>query len=150
VLAPDVRLVDGLRSWEADLSACRGLVQQESDRVHEQETAEARKQLEILHEQEKDVWAKAGGLLADLATAWNAYVEHVEPAHRLARVNGLEGSDALAVSPGPNSFREFLDLLLTGGHGRDSSFRAIYRAACGQRCLWTAGIERRRPWRCCL
>jgi hypothetical protein len=113
VLAPDVRLVDGLRSWEADLSACRGLVQQESDRVHEQETAEARKQLEILHEQEKDVWAKAGGLLADLATAWNAYVEHVEPAHRLARVNGLEGSDALAVSPGPNSFREFLDLLLT-------------------------------------
>jgi hypothetical protein len=105
--------VDGLRALEADLSACRGVIATEAARVHEEETAGARKALELLHEQEKGIWIKAGTLLGELATTWNAYVEQVEQSHQVTSANDLEGSDALAVSPGPNSFREFLDLLLT-------------------------------------
>jgi hypothetical protein len=109
----DRKDANALVGLEGDLSAVRSVIAEESARLALEEKAEALKQLEILHEREAAVWAKAGGLLGELATVWNSYVEQVEQSHQITSANGLEGSDALAVSPGPNSFREFLDLLLT-------------------------------------
>jgi hypothetical protein len=106
----DVATLNGLNQ---DLSAIRNVIAQEDGRVREQETAEARAQLEQLHRQEEDVWTKAGELLESMATVWNSYVAQVEQSHQFASANGLESSDALAVIPGPSSFREFFDLLLT-------------------------------------
>jgi hypothetical protein len=111
--AKEKKDLDGLRSLEADLAACRGLVQQEDLRVREQESAEARAKLAKLYDQEREIWSNAGKLLGELAGIWNVYVEQVEQSHRLVSVNRLENSDALAVTPGPGSFRAFLDLLLT-------------------------------------
>jgi chaperonin cofactor prefoldin len=102
-----------LNGLQQDLSAVRNVIQQEDVRVREQETAEAREKLELLHEKEEDVWMKAGKLLGELSTVWNSYVAQVEQSHQFASVNGFESSDARAVIPGPGSFKEFLALLLT-------------------------------------
>jgi hypothetical protein len=45
--------------------------------------------------------------------ATRARIQCLEQAHKFARDNGLESADARAVIPGPSSFREFLELLLT-------------------------------------
>jgi hypothetical protein len=111
--------LDGLRSLEADLSACRGLVATEAARVHEEETAEARKQLELLQEQEKDVWTKAGELFASLADVWNDLVEIIETEDRLVQASKLEGFGVLAVEPTPANFRAFLLLLHTAAIAED-------------------------------
>jgi hypothetical protein len=65
-----------------------------------------------LHEQEREIWSNAGKLLGDLAGIWNAYVERAEESRRFVGANRLENSDSLAVTPGPGSFREFVDLLM--------------------------------------
>jgi hypothetical protein len=105
--------VDGLRTLEADLSACRGVLAIEAQRVAEEETAAAREQTEELHAKEEAIWKEAGSLIAEFATCWNAYVQLVEESHRFASANGLESSEALAVTPGPDSFKAFVDLILT-------------------------------------
>jgi hypothetical protein len=111
--AKEKKDLDGLRALEADLSACRGVLAIEAQRVTEEATAEARAQLAKLHDQEEAVWADAGKLLGELSTVWNSYVAQVEQSHQFASANGLESSDARAVIPGPGSFKEFLALLLT-------------------------------------
>jgi hypothetical protein len=103
--------LDGLRALEADLSACRGLVQQEDLRVREQETAEARKQLELLHAKEEVIWQGAGERFGELASTWNEYVALAEESSKFAHENGLDG--ALAVVPAPLSFKSWLLLLHT-------------------------------------
>jgi hypothetical protein len=102
-----------LRSLEQDLSAIRSVLAVEAQRETEKTTEAARAQLAGLHEQEREIWSNAGKLLAELVGIWNSYTEQVEQSHRVASANRLENSDALAVTPGPRSFREFLDLLLT-------------------------------------
>jgi hypothetical protein len=103
--------LDGLRALEADLSACRGVLAIEAQRVTDEATAEARKQLELLHKQEEGVWTKAGELFGEFASVWNEYVVLAEESSKFAHENGLDGSDALAVIPAPASFRAFLLLL---------------------------------------
>jgi hypothetical protein len=103
--------LDGLRSLEADLSACRGVLAIEAQRVSEQATAKAREQLELLHEQEEAVYRRAGELFGDLAGAWNELVAIVEEASQLAAANRLESPGILAVEPVPSTFKSFLSLL---------------------------------------
>lgn len=52
-----------------------------------------------------------GKLLGDLAEVWNAYTELTTEAGRFAYENGLDASEALAVTPAPASFRAWLLLL---------------------------------------
>jgi hypothetical protein len=103
----DVATLNGLQQ---DLGAVRNVIQQEDVRVREQETAEARAQLELLHDKEKRIWSDAGKLLAELASTWNSYVELAEQEDKLANARGI-GSDILAVEPAPLSFRSWLLLL---------------------------------------
>jgi hypothetical protein len=119
ITAKERKDVASLNGLQGDLSAVRSLIVTEAARVHEEETAEARKQLKLLHEQEASVWANAGGLLGELATAWNSYVEHIEQSHQVASANGLESSDARAVIPGPATFEEFISLLLAASTDED-------------------------------
>jgi hypothetical protein len=104
--------LDGLRALEADLSACRGVLAIEAQRVTEEATAEARAQLAKLHDQEEAVWKRGSELFASLADAWNELVEIVETEDRFVQTNGLEGS-VLAVEPTPSTFKAFLLLLHT-------------------------------------
>jgi hypothetical protein len=103
--------VEGLRSLEADLSACRGVLAIEAQRVTEEETAEARKQLELLHQQEVAVWKRGSELFASLADVWNELVDIIETEDRFVQANGLEGSGVLAVEPTPATFKSLLLLL---------------------------------------
>jgi hypothetical protein len=100
-----------LPGLEGDLSAVRSVIAEESARLAEAETAEARKQLEQLHEQEEGVYQRAGVLFASLADVWNELVEIIESEDQFVQANKLEGSGVLAVEPTPASFRAFLLLL---------------------------------------
>jgi hypothetical protein len=104
----DLAALNGL---EGDLSAVRAVIATEAARVQEEETAEARAQLSALHEKEEATWKQAGELLGDLAEVWNAYTELTTQAGRFAHENGLNATEALAVSPAPASFRAWLLLL---------------------------------------
>jgi hypothetical protein len=104
----DLAALNGL---EGDLSAVRSVIAVEAERVAEEETAEARAQLAELHEKEEMTWKRAGKLLGDLASVWNAYVDLAEEEDRFATANGLEGSGVLAVEPTPATFKAFLLLL---------------------------------------
>jgi hypothetical protein len=103
--------VDGLRSLEADLSACRGLVAIEAQRVTDEETAEARELLQGLHVKQEAIYQRAGELLGELTSVWNSLVEVVEEESQVATANRLEAPGVLAVEPVPSSFRAFLLLL---------------------------------------
>jgi hypothetical protein len=101
----DVVKLNGL---QADLAAVR----QEDVRVREQETAEARAQLEQLSAREETVWQRAGELLGELAATWNDYIAVAEESDKIAGESGI-GAGVLAVEPAPLSFRSFLLLLHT-------------------------------------
>jgi hypothetical protein len=120
--AKEKKDLDSLRALEADLAACRAVLAVEAERVTEEETAEARARLAELHEKEEAVWKRAGELVGELATIWNTYIEVAEKADRFTQESGLEGSDALAVTPAPASFRSFLLLLLVAA--TDAEVRA--------------------------
>jgi hypothetical protein len=98
-----------LRSLEQDLSAIRAVRAIEAQRETEKAAEAARAQLAGLHEQEREIWSSAGKLVGELATVWNAYTELAEQESRLAR----GGASAPLVVPGPQSFKSFLDLLLS-------------------------------------
>jgi hypothetical protein len=100
-----------LPGLEGDLSAVRSVIEEESTRLALEKTAEVRKQLAELHEQEEAAWTKAGEVVAQLANHWNAYVDLVERESKLAQESGLDGSEALAVTPAPLSFKAWLLLL---------------------------------------
>ena len=55
--------MEGLRSLEADLSACRGLVATEAQRVTDEANAAARKQLAELNVKEEAIYKRGGELL---------------------------------------------------------------------------------------
>jgi hypothetical protein len=95
---------------EGDLSAVRSVIAEEAARQAEQETAEARAQLALSHEQEEAIWAAAGKLLGELASTWNKYVELAEQEDKLANASGI-ATGILAVEPAPLSFRSWLLLL---------------------------------------
>jgi hypothetical protein len=103
--------LDGLRTLEADLSACRGVIATEAARVHEEEKAAAREQTRELHAKEEAIWKQAGDLFGELAAVWNELVEIIETEDRFVQANKLEGSGVLAVEPTPASFKAFLVLL---------------------------------------
>jgi hypothetical protein len=103
--------VDGLRALEADLSACRGVLAIEAQRVTEEATAEARAQLAKLHDQEEAVWKRGSELFASLADVWNELVEIIETEDRFVQASKLEGSGVLAVEPTPATFKSWLLLL---------------------------------------
>src|SRR2546430_1781473 len=77
----DVAALNGL---QGDLSAVRSVINAEAARLAEEETAEARAQLEQLHKREEGVWTKAGELISALAGVWNELVEVVEEESRVA------------------------------------------------------------------
>jgi len=104
----DVAKLNGLQQ---DLNSLRNVIQQEDIKVREEATAEARRQLERMHEQEEAIWGDAGKLLHELATVWNAYTERAEGSSKFAHENGLDGLGALAVVPAPLSFKSWLLLL---------------------------------------
>ncbi len=110
--AKEKKDLDGLRALEADLSACRGVIVIEAQRVTEEATAEARKQLEQLNAREETVWQRAGELFGELAATWNDYIAVAEESDKCAGENGI-GSGILAVEPAPLSFKSFLLLLHT-------------------------------------
>jgi hypothetical protein len=112
----DVATLNGLQQ---DLSAVRNVIQQEDVRVREQETAEARAALELLHAKEEVIWQRAGERFGELAAAWNEYVELAEESSRLAHESGLDPATALAVTPAPSSFRSWLLLLHTASTDAD-------------------------------
>jgi hypothetical protein len=109
--AKEKKDLDGLRALEADLSACRGVLAIEAQRVTEEATAEARAVLEQMHAREEKVWQRAGDLLGDLAAVWNELVEIVEAESQVATANRLEAPGILAVEPVPADFKAFLSLL---------------------------------------
>jgi hypothetical protein len=110
----DAKDAAALAGLNADLSAVRNLIAQEDAKVREQETAEARKQLELLHKQEEGAWTKAGEVFAELAGVWNELVEIVEEESQVATANHLEAAPGiLAVEPVPSTFKAFLLLLHT-------------------------------------
>jgi hypothetical protein len=111
--AKEKKDLDGLRALEADLSACRGVLAIEAQRVTEEATAEARAQLAKLHDQEEAVWKRGSELFASLADVWNELVEIIETEDRFVQANKLEGSGVLAVEPTPATFKTFLLLLHT-------------------------------------
>jgi hypothetical protein len=104
----DVAALNGL---EGDLSAIRSVINAEAARMAEEETAEARAQLEQLHKREEGVWVRAGELFGDLAGVWNELVEIVEEESQVATANRLEAPGVLAVEPVPPTFKSFLLLL---------------------------------------
>jgi hypothetical protein len=108
--AKEKKDLDGLRALEADLSACRGVLAIEAQRVTEEATAEARAQLADLHDQEEAVWRRGSELFASLADVWNELVETIETEDQFVQANKLEGG-ALAVEPTPATFKAFLLLL---------------------------------------
>jgi hypothetical protein len=111
--AKEKKDLDGLRALEADLSACRGVLAIEAQRVAEEATTSDRAQLAKLHDQEETVWKRGSELFASLADVWNELVEIVETEDRFVQANKLEGSGVLAVEPTPASFKAFLLLLHT-------------------------------------
>jgi len=117
--AKEKKDLDGLRSLEADLSACRGVLAIEAQRVTEEATAEARAQLAKLHDQEEAVWKRGSELFASLADVWNELVEIIETEDRFVQASKLEGSGVLAVEPTPASFKAFLLLLHTAATAED-------------------------------
>jgi hypothetical protein len=104
--------VDGLRSLEADLSACRGLVATEAQRVTDEANAAARKQLAELNVKEEAIYKRGGELLGELAGVWNSLVEIVEEESQVAASNGLEAPGVLAIEPVPSTLKAFVSLLL--------------------------------------
>jgi hypothetical protein len=111
--AKEKKDLDGLRALEADLSACRGVIAIEAQRVTEEATAEARAQLEQMHVKEEKTYQRAGELLGDLAAVWNELVEIVEEEAQVATSNRLDSPGILAVEPVPSTFKAFLLLLHT-------------------------------------
>jgi hypothetical protein len=107
----DAKDAAALAGLNADLSAVRSLIAQEDVKVREQETAEVRKQLELLHEQEEAVWSRAGAAFADLAGVWNELVEILEEESQVATANRFEAPGILAVEPVPSTFKAFVSLL---------------------------------------
>jgi hypothetical protein len=109
--AKEKKDLDGLRALESDLSACRGVLAVEAQRVTEERNAVARAQLEQLNERELAVWKRGSELFAALADVWNDLVQIIETEDRFVQTNGLEGSSVLAVEPTPSTFKAFLLLL---------------------------------------
>jgi hypothetical protein len=101
-----------LRSLEADLSAIRVAIEARDAAVREQKTAEARKEVEQLNEKEEAIWESAGALFEQLVSTWGEHGAIVRETRSLARANGLDASDTLAVEPAPETFRDFVGLLL--------------------------------------
>jgi hypothetical protein len=122
ITAKERKEVASLNGLQGDLGAVRSLIVTEAARVHEEETAEARKRLEQLHEQEEGVWTKAGEVFGELASVWNKYVALAEESSKFAYESGLDGPGVLAVEPAPMSFRSFLLLLHTAS--TDEAVRA--------------------------
>ncbi len=102
---------NALSGLEGDLSAVRSVIAVEAQRQVEEDQAEAREQLAVLHEQELVVWEKAGSQLAELAATWNNLVNQVELEARLASTSGIAPPGVLAVEPVPATFKSFLLLL---------------------------------------
>jgi hypothetical protein len=100
-----------LPGLEGDLSAVRSVIAEESARLAEAETAEARKRLAELHEQEEGIYQRAGEFFASLADLWNELVEILEEESQVATANRLEAPGILAVEPVPPDFKSFLSLL---------------------------------------
>ena len=98
---------------QADLTAIRNVLAQEDAKVRDQEKAAALAQAQELRSKEEAIWRQAGSVLEQLATCFNEYAEQVEEAHRFTSSHGLERSEALAVVPGVDSFKAFVDLLVT-------------------------------------
>lgn len=117
--AKEKKDLDGLRALEADLSACRGVIAIEAQRVTDEATAEARDQTAELHAKEEAIWRQAAELFGELAYTWNAYATLAEEEDRFASVNRLEGPSVLAVEPAPLTFRSFLLLLLAASTDAD-------------------------------
>jgi hypothetical protein len=136
ITAKEKKDLASLQSLEQDLSAIRSVLAVEAQRETEKATEAARAQLAELHGHEKTIWQEAGPLVAGLAACWNSYVEQVEQSHRLVSANRLENTDPLAVTPGPGSFREFVELLLTAATNEE------VRAADYQRPLIDSGAFR--------
>jgi hypothetical protein len=111
--------VTTLVTLEGELSAVRTVIAEEAQRVTEEETAEARRQLEQLHKQEEGVYQRAGELFASLADVWNELVEIIESEDRFVQASKLEGSGVLAVEPTPANFKTFLLLLHTAATAED-------------------------------
>jgi hypothetical protein len=104
--------VTSLATLEGELSAVRSVIAEEDVRVREQATAEARAKLAERHELEESAWTKAGSVFAELADAYRQYVTIAKESISYASSNGLNASDALAITPAPASFKEFVALLL--------------------------------------
>jgi hypothetical protein len=121
--AKDAKILAGL---EADLSAMRSVIAEEDLRVREQETAEARAQLELLHDKEEAVYQRGGEALAALASVWNELVEILEEASQLAAANRLEAG-ILAVEPVPPTFKSWLNLLLVAATDPDVRAEPVVR-----------------------
>jgi chaperonin cofactor prefoldin len=68
----DVATLNGLQQ---DLSAVRNVIQQEDVRVREQEIAEARAALEVLHVKEEGIWKRAGEAFAEMASVWMPWLQ---------------------------------------------------------------------------
>jgi hypothetical protein len=98
---------------QADLTAIRNVLAQEDAKVRDQEKIAARAQTQELRAREEAIWKQAGSVLEQLATCFNEYAEQVEEAHRFTSSHGLERSEALSVVPGVDSFKAFVDLLVT-------------------------------------
>ena len=109
--AKEKKDLDGLRALEADLSACRAVLAIEAQRVTEEEMAAARALTQELHAKEEGIWKQAGAVFAEMAGVWNSYVQQVEESHQFANAHGLENSGSLAVTPHPDSFKDWLLVL---------------------------------------
>lgn len=114
ITAREKKEVAALTGLEGDLSAVRSVLAIESQRESERTADAARKQIASRHELEESSWAQAGRIFADLANAWDQYLTIREESISYASSNGLDAADALAVTPAPATFREFIALLLAG------------------------------------
>jgi len=119
ITARERKDVAALNALEGDPSAVRSVIAEEAARVTEEETAAARALTQELHAKEEAIWEKAGAAFAEIAGVWNSYVEQVQEAQQFASANRLENSGALAVTPRPGSFREWLLLLLEASTAED-------------------------------
>jgi hypothetical protein len=104
------------------LSAVRSVLAIEAQRESERVADATRKQLAERHELEESAWTKAGSVFAELADAWGQYVTIAEESISYASSKGLNASDALAVTPSPANFKEFIALLLAAS--TDAEVRA--------------------------
>jgi hypothetical protein len=117
--AKEKKDVASLNGFQGDLAAVRAILAVEAQRESERTADAARKQLASRHELEESAWTDAGRVFAELANAWNRYVTIAEESITYASSNGLDASDAPAVTPAPASFKDFIALLLAASTDED-------------------------------